>query len=142
MLIQASAGFGMLYRLDLTKAAQDLLSALVERQEPCGEVNASQAELGARVGLSRNSANTAMALLESRNLVLRPEERKYRRYYLHPYIASYASQEELEEALQDAAERISAGELPDITAPLYDTQPPKRQPQALRAVRPSDRPPR
>jgi predicted transcriptional regulator len=135
MLIQASAGFGMLYRLDLTKAAQDLLSALVERQEPGGEVNASQAELGARVGLSRNSANTAMALLESRNLVLRPEDRKYRTYYLHPYIASYSSQRELEDALQDAAERISAGELPDITAPLYETAPPKRQPQALRAVR-------
>ncbi|WP_445282583.1 hypothetical protein [Streptomyces sp. DSM 118148] len=78
MLIQASAGFGMLYRLDLIKAAMELLSALIERQEPGGEVNASQAELGARVGLSRNSANTAMALLESRNLVLRPKDRKYR----------------------------------------------------------------
>lgn len=32
MLIQASAGFGMLYRLDLTKAAMALLSALIERQ--------------------------------------------------------------------------------------------------------------
>ncbi|WP_064457879.1 hypothetical protein [Streptomyces hygroscopicus] len=102
MLIQASAGFGMLYRLDLTKAAMELLSALIERQEPGGEVNASQAELGARVGLSRNSTNTAMGLLESRNLVLRPKDRKYRTYYLHPYIASYASQEELEEAIEDA----------------------------------------
>jgi DNA-binding IclR family transcriptional regulator len=134
MLIQASAGFGMLYRLDLTKAAQALPSGLVERQEPGGE-GTSQAELGARVGMSRNSANTAMALLESRNLVLRPEDRKYRTYYLHPYIASYASQEELQEALRDAAERIAAGELPDITAPLYETAPPKRQPHALRAVR-------
>lgn len=74
-------------------------------------------ELGARVGLSRNSANTAMALLESRNLVLRPEDRKYRTYYLHPHVASYASQEELEEVIQDAAERIEAGDLPEITAP-------------------------
>jgi DNA-binding IclR family transcriptional regulator len=135
MLIQASAGFGMLYRLDLTKAATDLLSVLIERQEPGGEVNASQAELGARVGLSRNSANTAMALLESRNLVLRPVDRKYRTYYLHPYIASYASQEELEDAIQDAAERIAEGELPEITAPLYETAPPKRQPQGLKPVR-------
>ncbi|MEU1175362.1 hypothetical protein [Streptomyces microflavus] len=109
---------------------------IIERQEPGGEVNASQAELGARVGLSRNSANTAMALLESRNLVLRPQDRKYRTYYLHPYIASYATQEELEETVQDAAERIEAGELPEITAPLYETGPPKRQPQTpLRAVR-------
>lgn len=135
MLIQASAGFGMLYRLDLTKAAMDLLSVLIERQAPGGEVNASQAELGARVGLSRNSANTAMSLLESRNLVLRPEDRKYRTYYLHPYIASYGSQEELEDALEEAAERIVTGELPEITVPLYETAPPKRHSQPLRAVR-------
>ncbi|MFJ5741146.1 hypothetical protein [Streptomyces microflavus] len=88
------------------------------------------------MGLSRNSANTAMTLLESRNLVLRPQDRKYRTYYLHPYIASYATQEELEETIQDAAERIEAGELPENTAPLYETAPPKRQPQTpLRAVR-------
>ncbi|MFF0630588.1 hypothetical protein [Streptomyces sp. NPDC004296] len=135
MLIQASAGFGMLHRLDLTKAAQDLLSVMVDCQEAGGEVNESQAALGARAGLSRNSANTAMALLESRSLVLRPESRKYRTYYLHPYIASYASQEELEEAIQGAAERIADGELPDITAPRYETAPPKRQTQPLRAVR-------
>lgn len=112
-------------------------SALVERQEPGGEVNPSQAELGARVGLSRDSANTAVSLLESRNLVLRPKDRKYRTYYLHPYVASYASQEELEEleeAIEDAAARIEAGELPEITAPLYETAP-KRQSQPLRAVR-------
>ncbi|MCO8306810.1 hypothetical protein ACFV4E_35105 [Streptomyces hygroscopicus] len=76
-----------------------------------------------------------MGLLESRNLVLRPKDRKYRTYYLHPYIASYASQEELEEAIEDAAERIESGELPEITAPLYETAPPKRQGQPLRAVR-------
>ncbi|MFI2429767.1 hypothetical protein ACH5A7_37820 [Streptomyces sp. NPDC018955] len=135
MLIQASAGFGMLYRLDLTKAAMELLSALIERQEPGGEVNASQAELAARVGLSRNSANTAMGLLESRNLVLRPKDRKYRTYYLHPYIASYASQDELEDAIEDAAERIEAGDLPEIAAPVYETAPPKRPPHGLKAVR-------
>ncbi|MFI7344030.1 hypothetical protein ACIBUY_39565 [Streptomyces sp. NPDC050085] len=138
MLIQASAGFGMLYRLNLTKAAQDLLSVLVERQRPGGEVIASQAELGALVGLSRNSANTAMALLENRNIVLRPKDRsgrrKYRTYYLHPYIASYATQEQLEDAIQDASERIVDGELPEITAPLYETAPPKHQPQPLRSV--------
>ncbi|MFE5842121.1 helix-turn-helix domain-containing protein [Streptomyces niveus] len=136
MMIQASAGFGMLYRLDLTKAAMELLSVLIERQESGGEVNASQAQLAARVGLSINSVNTAMALLESRKLVLRPETRKYRTYYLHPYVASYDSQEEMEEAIGEASERIAAGELPDISAPLYETAPPKRQPQApLRAIR-------
>ncbi|MFC8311639.1 hypothetical protein ACFUMJ_24310 [Streptomyces olivaceus] len=64
-----------------------------------------------------------------------PTDRKYRTYYLHPYVASYSSQEELEEAIEDAAERIEAGELPEITAPLYETAPPKRQNQQLRAVR-------
>ena len=41
----------------------------------------------------------------------------------------------LQEAIEDAAERIEAGELPDITAPVYETAPPKRQSQPLRAVR-------
>ncbi|WP_153880931.1 hypothetical protein [Streptomyces hygroscopicus] len=35
----------------------------------------------------------------------------------------------------NAAERIESGELPEITAPLYETAPPKRQGQPLRAVR-------
>ncbi|MEV6081566.1 hypothetical protein AB0L80_41755 [Streptomyces sp. NPDC052069] len=74
-----------------------------------------------------------MSLLENRELVLRPADRKYRTYYLHAYIASYTSQEELEEAIAD--ECIEAGELPEITVPLYETAPPKRQGQPLRAVR-------
>ncbi|GGY21607.1 hypothetical protein GCM10010358_83790 [Streptomyces minutiscleroticus] len=76
-----------------------------------------------------------MALLESRDPVLRPEERTHRTYYLHPYIASYASQEGLREAIQDAAERIEDGELPEISAPLYEAAPPKRPPRALKSVR-------
>lgn len=63
-------------------------------------------------------------MTRSRNLCQTPEN-----------LRTDTSQEELEEALQDAAERITAGELPEITAPLYGTAPPKRQPQGLRAVR-------
>ncbi|NUL01728.1 hypothetical protein HRW07_00330 [Streptomyces lunaelactis] len=134
MLIQASVGYGMLHQLELTKAAQDLLSAMVERQHPGGEVIASQRELAARVGLSRNSANVAMAALVDRHLVLRPENRRYRTYYLHPYIAGYETVEDLEAAIQVAARRIADGELPEPTAPRYDTPPPKRQGHGLKTV--------
>ncbi|MDX2606456.1 hypothetical protein PV379_34135 [Streptomyces caniscabiei] len=47
MLIQAHLGFAQLHRLELSKAAYDLLSAMMEVQRPGGEVNASQAELRA-----------------------------------------------------------------------------------------------
>ncbi|WP_127355321.1 hypothetical protein [Actinacidiphila soli] len=133
MLIQAHLGYGMLHQLDLTKGAQDLLSALVDLQEPGGTVQASQSQLAARVGLSKNAASTAMALLVDRHLVLRPA-RSYRTYTLHPYIAGYQTVEDLEAAIQDAAERIAAGELNEPSAYRYDTPPPKRQHRDLKAV--------
>ncbi|WP_225828797.1 hypothetical protein [Streptomyces naphthomycinicus] len=34
----------------------------------------------------------------------------------------------MKDAIQDAAERITKGEMPEITAPLHETAPPKRQP--------------
>jgi hypothetical protein len=133
MLITANAGYTMLHQMDLTKGAYDLLSALADLQETGGEVRVSQSELAARVGLSKNAASTAMALLVDRHLVLRPEG-SYRLYILHPYIAGYESIEQLEAAIQSAAERIAAGELPEPSIPLYDTPPPKRQHRDLKAV--------
>ncbi|MCY0932527.1 hypothetical protein OTB20_41670 [Streptomyces sp. H27-H1] len=110
MLIQAHIAFAKLHELDLSKAAHDLLSALVKLQRPGGEVNASQVELAARVGLSKNRTSIAMTQLVERNIVLRPD-RRYRSYFLHPYFAGYASVEDLEQALADATEAIKAGEL-------------------------------
>ncbi|MFG2600660.1 hypothetical protein [Streptomyces sp. NPDC048462] len=110
MLIQAHLGFAQLHRLELSKADYDLLSAMMEVQRPGGEVNASQAELRARVGLSKNRTSIAMSHLVERNVVLRPEGR-YRSYFIHPYFAGYASQEEMEEALREATEAIKAGAL-------------------------------
>ncbi|WP_331729585.1 hypothetical protein [Streptomyces platensis] len=117
MLIQATLGFAQLHRLDLSKAAQDLLSAMSEVQHAGGEVNASQAELRARVGLSKNRTSIAMNQLVERNIVLRPEGR-YRSYFIHPYFAGYDGVEQMEEALREATEAIKAG---DLAAPALPT---------------------
>ncbi|WP_327286571.1 hypothetical protein [Streptomyces sp. NBC_01205] len=133
MLIQATFGHGMLHKLELSRGAQDLLSALIELQEPGGEVRMSQQELAARVGLGKNAASTAMASLVDRHLVLRPEN-SYRTYILHPYIAGYETLEDLAAAVQEAARRIQDGTLGEPSAPRYATAPPKRQHRELRAV--------
>lgn len=118
MLIQATLGFAQLHRLELSKASYDLLSAMMEVQRPGGEVNASQAELRARVGLSKNRTSIAMSQLVERHVILRPEGR-YRSYFIHPYFAGYASQEEMDRALREATEAIQAGDLPapELPAP-------------------------
>lgn len=118
MLIQATLGFAQLHRLELSKAAYDLLSAMMEVQHSGGEVNASQAELRARVGLSKNRTSIAMSQLVERSVVLRPEK-SYRRYFIHPYLAGYDSMEEMEEALREATTAIKAGQLvePGLPAP-------------------------
>ena len=116
MLIQAHLGFAQLHHLELSKAAYDLLSAMTDVQRPGGEVNASQAELAARVGLSKNRTSIAMSQLVERHVVLRPEGR-YRSYFIHPYFAGYSDTEEMEDALRDALEAIQAGELAEPAAP-------------------------
>ncbi|MFC8001939.1 hypothetical protein ACFUCH_02545 [Streptomyces olivaceus] len=73
-------------------------------------MNALQTELRARVGLSKNRTSIAMSHLVERNIVLRTEGR-YRSYFIHPYLAGYASQEEMEDALREATEAIKAGAL-------------------------------
>ncbi|MFF1412607.1 hypothetical protein ACFVX6_23020 [Streptomyces sp. NPDC058289] len=133
MLIQATFGHGMLHRLELSRGAQDLLSALIDLQEPGGEVRMSQQELAARVGLGKNAASTAMASLVDRHLVLRPEH-SYRTYILHPYIAGYETVEALATAVREAARSIQNGTLGEPSAPRYETAPPKRQHRELRAV--------
>ncbi|MFC4508451.1 MULTISPECIES: hypothetical protein [Streptomyces] len=116
MLIQAHLGYAKLHRLELSKAAYDLLSAMGEVQHPGGEVNASQVELAARVGLSKNRTSIAMSQLVERHIVLRPEGR-YRSYFIHPYFAGYSTMEDLEDALRDAIEAIKAGELAEPAVP-------------------------
>ncbi|WP_051950301.1 hypothetical protein [Actinacidiphila yeochonensis] len=116
MLIQATLGFAQLHRLELSKASYDLLSAMMEVQRPGGEVNASQAELRDRVGLSKNRTSIAMSQLVERHVILRPEGR-YRSYFIHPYFAGYASEQEMDQALREATESIQAGALPAPALP-------------------------
>ncbi|WP_030978399.1 hypothetical protein [Streptomyces sp. NRRL S-1824] len=130
MLIQAHLGFAQLHHLELSKAAYDLLSAMTEVQRPGGEVNASQAELAASVGLSKNRTSIAMNQLVERHVVLRPEGR-YRSYFIHPYFAGYSSVEEMEDTIRDAIEAIKAGELAEPARPA----PPKRHLAAVPARR-------
>lgn len=116
MLIQAHLGYAQLHRLELSKADYDLLSAMTEVQRPGGEVNASQAELRARVGLSKNRTSIAMNQLVERHIVLRPDGR-YRSYNIHPLFAGYSDMEKLEEAVQAAVEAIQTGELAEPAVP-------------------------
>ncbi|WP_369266318.1 hypothetical protein [Streptomyces harbinensis] len=116
MLIQAHLGFAKLHHLELSKAAYDLLSAMIDVQRPGGEVNASQAELAAHVGLSKNRTSIAMSQLVERHVVLRPHSR-YRSYFIHPYFAGYSNMEEMQDALRDANRAIRDGELAEPTPP-------------------------
>ncbi|MGW4809487.1 hypothetical protein [Kitasatospora sp. NPDC004272] len=116
MLIQSHLAMAQLHRLGLSKAAYDVLSAMSEVQHSGGEVNASQAELAASVGLSKNRTSIAVNQLVERHVVLRPEGR-YRSYNIHPLFAGYNTVEELEAGITDALQAIQAGELPEPSAP-------------------------
>ncbi|MDH6107936.1 hypothetical protein P3T36_006395 [Kitasatospora sp. MAP12-15] len=116
MLIQAHLGFAQLHRLELSKASYDLLSAMMDVQHPGGEVNASQAELAALVGLSKNRTSIAMNQLVERHVVLRPDGR-YRSYQIHPLFAGYSTTEQLEAAIEKAVLAIRNGELPEPAVP-------------------------
>ncbi|MEU3495617.1 hypothetical protein AB0O31_34675 [Kitasatospora cineracea] len=116
MLIQSHLAMAQLYRLGLSKAAYDVLSAMAEVQHPGGEVNASQAELAASVGLSKNRTSIAVNQLVERHVVLRPEGR-YRSYKIHPLFAGYTTVEELESGITSALCAIQAGDLPEPSVP-------------------------
>lgn len=121
MLIQATLGIAQLHRLGLSKAAYDLLGAMMEVQHPGGEVTASQAELRVPAGLSKNRTSIAMTQLVERHVVLRPEGR-YRSYFIHPYFAGYESEAKMEAALREATEDIKAGTLPAPAPPAPPVQ--------------------
>ncbi|MET8704173.1 hypothetical protein ABZW10_35785 [Kitasatospora sp. NPDC004723] len=116
MLIQSHLAMAQLYRLGLSKASYDVLSAMMDVQHSGGEVNASQAELAAAVGLSKNRTSIAVNQLVERHIVLRPEGR-YRSYNIHPLFAGYTTVEELETGITTALKAIQAGTLPEPSAP-------------------------
>ncbi|MGW7003694.1 hypothetical protein ACWGCW_12900 [Streptomyces sp. NPDC054933] len=124
MTIASTAVLKVLPKLRLTQTAYDLLFTMSDLQEPGGIVNSSQRELAARIGASKNALQRAMGLLIDRGLVLEPQ--KYRMYELHPFIAEYPDDHAMQEAFSNTLARIDAGDLPDIAAPEYDVQPPKK----------------
>lgn len=122
----------MLYQLQLTPTALDVLSVMAERQDAGGTVNMKQSEIDDVLGVGPASMSRAMALLVERGLVLRSGTNGRRhRYRLNPAIAGYESQTELEKAM---TEQLAVGGPPPIRVPGYVKRPPKPGKGGLRSV--------
>ncbi|GAA1109861.1 hypothetical protein [Kitasatospora arboriphila] len=125
MEITPSGVLGMIPRLKLTPSAIAVLGIMSELQAPGGEVNHSQVEMAEKLGLLESAVSRGMKCLVDRNLVIRSGEGRGHSYRLHPFIAKYGSQAEMEASLRAAAAQVREGKLPDIAAPLYRKQPPR-----------------
>ncbi|MER8188567.1 winged helix-turn-helix domain-containing protein [Kitasatospora sp. NPDC094015] len=125
MEITPSGVLGMIPRLKLTPSAIAVLGIMSELQLPGGDVRHSQVEMAERLGLAESAVSRGMKCLVDRNLVIRSGDGRGHSYRLHPFIAKYSSQAEMEEGLRLAAVEVREGRLPDIAAPLYRKQPPR-----------------
>jgi hypothetical protein len=125
MEITPSGVLGMIPRLNLTPSAIAVLGIMSELQSVGGHVNHSQIEMAQKLGVLESAVSRGMKLLVARNLVIRSGEGRGHSYRLHPFIAKYSSQHEMEAALRVAATEVREGRLPDIAAPLYRKQPPR-----------------
>ncbi|MFE9426997.1 MarR family transcriptional regulator [Kitasatospora sp. NPDC006697] len=117
---------GLLHRLELTPTATNVLSVMVDQQSPGGVVPLTQQEIADELKILPSVVSRGMALLVERGLVLR----KGYRYRLHPVLAGYTSEAELQAAMARAA---SEG-VPPILLPEYQTAPPKPGRSRLRVV--------
>ncbi|WP_051838752.1 MarR family transcriptional regulator [Streptomyces sp. NRRL WC-3742] len=118
--------FGILRRLELTPTATNILSVMVERQNPGGAVPITQQDIAEELQILPSVVSRGMTLLVERGLVLR----KGYRYRLHPAIAGYSSELEMQAAMARAARE----DLPPILIPDYQSTPPKAGRSRLRAV--------
>ncbi|MEU5388708.1 MULTISPECIES: MarR family transcriptional regulator [Kitasatospora] len=118
--------FGLLRRLELTPTATNVLSVMVERQDPGGAVPITQQDIAEELQILPSVVSRGMTLLVERGLVLR----KGYRYRLHPAIAGYNSELEMQAAMARAAREG----VPPILIPDYQTTPPKAGRSRLRAV--------
>ncbi|MFF7459079.1 hypothetical protein [Kitasatospora sp. NPDC008115] len=125
MEITPSGVLGMIPRLKLTPSAIAVLGIMSELQLPGGDVRHSQVDMAERLGLAESAVSRGMKCLVARNLVIRSGDGRGHSYRLHPFIAKYSSQAEMEDALRLAAVDVREGRLPDIAAPLYRKQPPR-----------------
>ncbi|MFD8756027.1 hypothetical protein ACFV0O_34385 [Kitasatospora sp. NPDC059577] len=125
MEITPSGVLGMIPRLKLTPSAIAVLGIMSDLQLPGGEVNHSQVEMAQRLGMLESAVSRGMKCLVDRHLVIRSGEGRGHSYRLHPFIAKYSSEAEMEASLRAAAVEVREGRLPDIAAPLYRKQPPR-----------------
>ncbi|MFD8395083.1 MarR family transcriptional regulator [Streptomyces sp. NPDC059680] len=131
MLFNTTGLLSMLYQLQLTPTAIDVLSVMVERQQAGGSLDIKQSEIDEILGVGQASMSRAMALLVDRGLVLRSGNGRGHRYALNPAVAGYESQTELEKAM---SEQLAVGGPPPIMVPGYAKRPPKPGKGGLHAV--------
>ncbi|WP_063774687.1 MarR family transcriptional regulator [Kitasatospora azatica] len=125
MEITPSGVLGMIHRLQLTPTAIAVLGIMSELQASGGAVNYTQVDMAERLGVLESAVSRGMKLLVARNLVIRSGDGRGHSYRLHPFIAKYSSEREMEAALRAAAVEVREGRMPDIAAPLYRKQPPR-----------------
>lgn len=122
-LFSTTGLLGMLYQLQLTPTAIDVLSVMVNRQEPGGSVSMKQSEIDAILGVGQASMSRAMALLVERGIVLRSGSNgRGHRYALNPAVSGYDSQADFERAM---TQELALGGPPPIMVPGYTRRPPK-----------------
>jgi DNA-binding transcriptional ArsR family regulator len=131
MLYSTTGLLGMLHQLQLTPTATAVLSVMVERQHPGGEVSLKQSEIDEILGVGQASMSRAMALLVERGLVLRSGNGRGHRYALNPAVAGYESEADLTRAM---SEQLALGGPPPIKVPGYAKRPPKPGKGGLHAV--------
>ncbi|GAA2271304.1 MULTISPECIES: hypothetical protein [Kitasatospora] len=134
MEITPSGVLGMIPRLKLTPSAIAVLGIMSDLQASGGEVNYTQAQMADKLGMLESAVSRGMKCLVARSLVIRSGDGRGHSYRLHPFIAKYASQSEMEAAVRAAAVDVREGRLPDIAAPLYRKQPPRAGKPTLVAV--------
>ncbi|MEU4587223.1 helix-turn-helix domain-containing protein [Kitasatospora aureofaciens] len=101
--------------LGLPGSAFKMLTHLVsKKQKPGGVIEDSQQDLAEELGMHPNVVSRAMRSLTAANVVLRPGRYTYR---LHPFVAGYQNETEMNEAIAQALEDIENGELQMISVP-------------------------
>ncbi|MDT0488159.1 helix-turn-helix domain-containing protein [Streptomyces doebereineriae] len=130
-LINTTGLFGMLYQLQLTPTAIDVLSVMVKHQDAGGNVGMKQAEIDEILGVGQASMSRAMALLVDRGIVLRSGGGRGHRYALNPAIAGYESQHDLQKEMD---RQLALGGPPPIMVPGYAKRPPKPGKGGLQSV--------
>jgi DNA-binding IclR family transcriptional regulator len=100
--------------LGLAGSAFKMLTHLLKKQGPGGIIEDSQQDLAEELGMHPNMVSRAMRSLTEAHVVLRPARYSYR---LHPFVAGYQDEDEMNEAIAQALEDIENGDLQMISVP-------------------------